>query len=115
MPGFFGARHGTGGVRNVARALPVVRSIRNGGGPINELPYTIRGVTKDGSGVPLPNCPIVLFRSADDTIAACSSSDANGAYRIDASPAIAHYAVAYKVGAPDVAGTTVDTLVGTPD
>ena len=41
------------------------------------------------------------------------TSDANGYYEFrTAIPAELYYVVAYKAGAPDVAGTTVNTLTG---
>lgn len=112
MPGSFPSSSG-GGIPNT-KGLPVVRSFGEPGAP-NELPYTVRGVTKDSAGAALGACNVVLLRTADNSVAAQGVSDATGNYRFDASPAVAHYATAYKAGAPDVAGTTVNTLVGTPD
>lgn len=75
--------------------------------------YVISGVTKDSTGAALPSCSITLFRTANCSIAAQGViSDAAGNYSIAASPALAHYAVAYLPGSPDRAGTTVNTLVG---
>lgn len=113
MPGSFRS-NSMHGVTRVPKSMPVVRAFTDNV-PSPPLPYTIRGVTKDGAGAPLGNCDVHLFRTADDSEAAQGVSDANGNYRLDASSAIPHYAVAYKPGAPDVAGTTVNTLVGTPD
>lgn len=114
MPGSFQSNAGAG-VPNVARSMPAVRSFADGVAPVFDLPYTVRGVTKDSTGAALGSCTVHLLRTADDSEAGLVTSDASGVYRVDASPAIMHYAVAYKAGAPDVAGTTVNTLVGTPD
>lgn len=91
-----------GGVKNFAEI-----------GRYYEYPYAIAGVTKDSTGAVLGNCSVDLFKTDDDTKIASTSSDANGIYSIPASQYITCYAVAYKAGAPDVAGTTVNTLVGT--
>jgi hypothetical protein len=111
MPTFQGRAQMTG-VPNVAGSLPAVRNFADGTAPYFELASVITGVTRDSTGAALGSCPLVLFRTADNSIAALTTSDASGAYRIEASPALTHYLVAYKAGAPDVAGTTVNTLVG---
>lgn len=85
-------------------ALPIVAA---------EQHPTISGTTKDSAGAALGNCDVVLFRTQDDSKASETQSDASGNYRMDASTALQHYAVAYKAGSPDVAGTTVNTLTGT--
>ena len=111
MPQFGGKAQG---VPSVAKSLPTVRNFLGGGGPVLEGPMTIRGVTKDSTGAALGNCTVHLFRSADDSKSAEGVSDASGNYRLDASDRLTHYAVAYKAGSPDVAGTTVNTLTGSP-
>ena len=75
--------------------------------------FTIAGVTRNANGSALGNCALVLFRAADDSIAARGNSDANGQYSMGASSQVTHYAVAYLPGSPDIAGTTVNTIVGT--
>jgi hypothetical protein len=77
-----------------------------------QYPFAISGFTRDSSGAVLPFCTVTVFRTADGSVAAVGQSDANGYYLLYASSALAHYVVAYKAGAPDVAGTTVNTLVG---
>jgi len=113
MPTFQGCAQQTG-IPNVARTLPTVRTFVDATSPYFELPYLITGVTRDVTGAALASCPIVLFRTADNSIAAQTTSDASGNYLVNASPALTHYAVAYKAGSPDVAGTTANTLVGAP-
>jgi hypothetical protein len=109
MPGSF-PTFSTYGVPNVPRSMPVVRS------PVDsvpyEYPYAISGITLNSSGAALPACSVVLYRTADNSVAGRVTSDASGNYRVDASPAVMHYVVAYQPGSPDVAGTTVNTLIG---
>lgn len=113
MPGFGGGPGSPAGVPNVARSLPAVRNFQGGAGPVFEYPFTISGVTKDSSGAALGGCRVVLYRTADDSIAAQTISDGSGNYSFSASSSLTHYVVAYKAGAPDVTGATVNTLVGT--
>jgi hypothetical protein len=75
--------------------------------------FTFAGITKTGAGAALASCHLDLFRTADDSKAGETDSDANGVYLLYASSELTHYAVAYKTGAPDVAGTTVNTLIPT--
>jgi hypothetical protein len=93
---------------------------------------TIKGITRDVGGVVLGSCTVKLFRSDLDAILQTTTSDAStGVYKfqVEIQPAIygasiygqvgyaqtvaptAYYIVSYKAGAPDVAGTTVNTLV----
>lgn len=92
-------------------ALPAVRSFSEASAPF-EYPFAITGRTRDSTGAALASCSLVLFRTADNSVAAIGVSDASGNYVLGASSAIPHYVEAYKAGAPDVAGTTVNTLVG---
>ena len=71
------------------------------------------GITKDRTGVPLGNCVVHLFNSATDVLVEQNTSDANGNYEFrSASLTTLYYVVAYKPGSPDVAGATVNTLIG---
>lgn len=76
--------------------------------------FQISGQTKDSAGAPLGGCTVDLFVTATDVRIETVTSNADG-YFYFKSPAQAatHYVVAYKAGAPDVAGTTLNTLVGT--
>lgn len=76
--------------------------------------YTITGVTRDSTGAALGLVTVDLFDTATDTIRATTISDANGNYLVDGQIGYTYYLVAYKTGAPDVAGTTVNTLVANP-
>lgn len=73
---------------------------------------SINGQTKDASGNPLGSCTVEIVRTSNDSKIDKQNSDANGLYDISVYDDGPFYAVAYKAGAPDVAGTTVNTLVG---
>ena len=110
MPGSF-QTNSPGGVPKTA-ALPAVQSFINCETPYFEYPYSIAGVTRDGSRAALASCTVLMFRTADNSLAGITTSDANGNFLISASPNLSHYLVAYLPGSPDVAGTSVNTLVG---
>lgn len=110
MPGLGGGPGSPCGVPNVPRSMPVVRSFRDNSA--YEYPWALRGTTKDSGGSALGSCTLRLFRTADDSLAAQGLSDGSGNYVLGASPSVLHYLVAYLTGSPDVAGTTVNTLVG---
>ena|SRR6266704_3044924 len=73
--------------------------------------YKISGVTRDSLGNALGNCTVQLFYTATNILAAQTQSDASGNYAFSIGPSQACYIVAYLPGSPDVAGTTVNTLV----
>jgi hypothetical protein len=100
------------GAPKTARPVPV-RNFNGIPKTTADQDFTISGVTRDSTGAVLGNCVIDLFRTADDSVAARTESDGSGNYKIYASSELTHYAVAYKAGSPDVAGTTVNTIVGT--
>jgi hypothetical protein len=81
--------------------------------PLPAAYFRIGGITKDSTGAALGGCTVKLFRTADDVEVDQTLSDGGGNYEFRSSaPAKFYYAVAYKPGAPDVAGTTVNTLAG---
>src|SRR5258706_13707919 len=110
MPSFSAGAQG--GVPNIAASMPAVHGFSNGVTPVFTYPYSIAGITKDASGNALGNCMVQIFRTADDSYVSQVTSDANGNYNIPASNLFQHYLVAYLAGSPDVAGTTVNTLLG---
>lgn len=74
----------------------------------------ITGITKDLTSAVLGSVTVQLFRTVDDFYLGEVVSDAStGVYFIDAPGPGPFYLVAYKAGAPDVAGTTVNSLVAT--
>lgn len=77
------------------------------------LRWQIGGVTKDSTGTPLGSCVVKLYLTATDQELAQTTSDGSGNYAFSVTDnATSYYAVAYKAGSPDVAGTTLNTLKG---
>lgn len=76
--------------------------------------WRLSGITKDAAGVALGACTVHLFRTLDDFEVDVQVSDATtGFYEFfGVMPGYNYYVVAYKVGLPDVSGTTLNTLVG---
>ncbi len=72
---------------------------------------TITGITKDSTGATLAACQVQLFRTVDDAFIQEVASDGVGAYVLTPTVSGPFYIVAYKAGSPDVAGTSVNTLV----
>lgn len=71
----------------------------------------ITGTTKDSAGASLANCVVQGFLTTTDQYVREVVSDTDGYYEFFSEFSGAqHYLVAYKAGAPDVAGTTVNTL-----
>ena len=72
----------------------------------------IIGTTKDSTGAALGSCIVQGFLTANDQFLREMTSDAAGYYEFCSEyPSANHYLVAYKAGAPDVTGATVNTLV----
>ena len=80
--------------------------------PFSTYNATISGVTRDGSGTALGGCTVRLF-GPDDVLIAIVVSDGSGAFAFYPSRSGPYYLVAYRAGAPDVAGTTLNTLTAT--
>lgn len=85
--------------------------------------YRLAGVTRDAAGAALPNALVRVFETESGLFRADTVSDASGNYSLDVTgdgvdpesgAPLAFTIVAYKAGGPDVAGTTANTLVGTP-
>lgn len=83
-------------------------------GPIAPISLFISGVTKDSAGAILGSCVVKLYRTlTDQELEATVSDSVTGAYSFNSvGPGLTYYVVAYKPGAPDVMGTTLNTLVG---
>lgn len=74
--------------------------------------FGISGVTRDELEAVLPNCTVHLFRTGGNSYVSTVLSDGSGNYSfVIGNNAGNFYAVAYLAGSPDVAGTTVNTLV----
>lgn len=80
--------------------------------PVTPTVFRVVGVTKDSTGTALAGCTVKLYRSRDDALIDQTVSDAAGNYSFASGSTVeTYYIVAYKPGAPDVAGTTVNTLL----
>lgn len=75
--------------------------------------YLISGVTRDSGGSVLGNCVVEVFESATYLLRGATISDATGNYAIEivGDRSLTFFAVAYKAGSPDLAGTTINTLL----
>lgn len=75
----------------------------------------LRGTCVDNSDVAVANAIVQAFRTVGDVYAGEVQANTDGTYTlgVQQSKATAHYLVAYKSGSPDIAGTTVNTLLPT--
>jgi len=71
----------------------------------------LTGVSRDSTGAILGSCVIDLFVSGSDQLWARTVSDGSGVFSFGNPGTGPFYIVAYKAGSPDVAGTTVNTLL----
>lgn len=86
---------------------------RRGNQGCNTLKY-IMGQCKDANNAVVSGATVQGFLTATDAFVRETQADANGNYELGTEyPGQNHYLVAYRAGAPDAAGTTVNTLQGT--
>lgn len=78
----------------------------------NDTRYGISGVTRDVYNSPLTFCTVKLFRTVDDSLVYTAQSDGNGQYTVLTPYTDNHYLVTYKVGPPDVFGSSPNNLTG---
>jgi hypothetical protein len=72
----------------------------------------LSGRTVDINSNPLSGVTVRGFRTSDNLFVGQTISDANGNFQLGTPyPGVTHDLVAYLVGTPDTAGTTVNTLV----
>ena len=80
-------------------------------------PFTISGVTRDNSGVPLASCEVELYaRNQDQTFGTYVNrtvSDGSGNFSFNVGIGRFYQHIAYKIGSPDLAGISLETLQGT--
>ena len=74
------------------------------------LSMTLTGVTRDANGAILAGCVVDLFDTLTDTKQQATVSDANGVFWFSLMAPGPYYVVSYKVGSPDVAGTSINIL-----
>lgn len=84
---------------------------RSPGGRAN---WEIVGVTRTSTGTVLASCAIDLFETGSDLVKGRTVSGADGSFTLSNPGTGPFYLVAYKTGSPDVAGTTVQTVMPTP-
>ena len=71
----------------------------------------LSGITRDLNEAPLGNCTVDMFKTLTDEKVATTVSDGQGNFAFVIAPVSGpFYLVAYFVGSPDVAGTTLNTL-----
>lgn len=76
--------------------------------------WILAGVTRGLRGQPLGGCSVLVFDTTTDGLLGSGTSDSGGNYNITLSSSGNNlFAVAYLAGSPDLAGTTVNTLVAT--
>lgn len=74
----------------------------------------LTGTTRNSAGDPLANAIVAIYLTTGDVWLRDCTSDLAGYYEAFSEySGQNHYLLAYKAGAPDVAGTTVTTLVPT--
>lgn len=75
----------------------------------------LRGTCKDSGGTAVANAIVQAFVTATDAFAGEVQGNTDGTYVLGVCQAktTPHYLVAYKSGSPDIAGTTVNTLLPT--
>ena len=85
--------------------------------------YLLSGITRDSAGTALGNCILEVYETVPGTnvsepkgrLVNMTTSDANGNYNLEvhSRPGATFRVDAYKAGAPDLAGTTKNTLTAT--
>jgi hypothetical protein len=97
------------GARNAMYARPRNRFMSG-----NQGLKFIMGLVVDSSGNAIGGAVVAGFRTSDNRFVRTTTSDSNGMYELGTEFAgEQHYLVAYVSGSPDIAGTTVKTLVPT--
>ena len=73
--------------------------------------YTLQGVCRDVNNAVVPSAVVKVFDTATDTLQGSDTTDGSGNYTVSLSIDGPLYAVAYHANAPDIAGTTLNTLM----
>ena len=96
----------------IGLGIPKFSRIFPSGFPSGKVVLHILGVTKDSTSTPLGGVTVSLFLTSTNALLGTTISDGSGNYDFPLfTPVGPFYVVAYKAGSPDVAGTTVNTLV----
>jgi hypothetical protein len=76
--------------------------------------WILAGITRGVTGQPLGLCNVFVYDSVTDALMGSGAANASGNYTVTLSSSGHNlFAVAYLAGSPDLAGTTVNTLVAT--
>lgn len=81
--------------------------------PLPSIKLLISGVTYNSTGTPLSTSIVKLYFTTTDIVVSSTVSDSLGNYSFIGSPSTVYYLIAYKAGSPDVAGTTLNTVIAT--
>jgi hypothetical protein len=73
--------------------------------------YTLSGVCYDINGDTVASAVVKVFDTATDTLQGSDTADSVGAYTVSLTVQGPLYAVAYHANSPDIAGTTLNTLM----
>lgn len=76
--------------------------------------FRIVGVTRDANDAPLGGCTVQLMRTRDNLVVDTDISDGSGNFALSTMslPEELFQVMAYLSGSPDVAGMSVNTLLG---
>jgi hypothetical protein len=78
---------------------------------MGNLSMILGGVSRDSAGNVLGSCRVMVFRTEDNSFVTETTSDASGIWSIQLLVGGPFFLVAYKSGGPDVAGTSLNTIV----
>lgn len=73
--------------------------------------WRLTGISRDNTGAVLGNCQVLVFRTNDKGLEIETVSDGSGNWSVLVSQSRTHFFVAYKAGAPDVFGTSLNDRV----
>jgi hypothetical protein len=104
----FAKRYAIFNPENLPQFLIDARRGLEKGGTLN---MGMSGVSRDTAGVALGICSVILFRTQDRSLVAETVSDSGGNWSLIVRKGGPFFLVEYKVGSPDVAGTSLNTLV----
>lgn len=79
------------------------------------MSYSLSGNCYNSRGAAVASATVKIFDTATDTLQATTTSNSGGAYVFTTLTSVGpYYAVAYHANSPDIAGTTLNTLLATP-
>ena len=84
-------------------------------GPGCQFKNRIKGTCVNNADAPVANAIVQGFVTATDAFVGEVTAGEDGTYNLmtERLTSVAHYLVAYKAGSPDIAGTTVNTILPT--